>query len=245
MLCLMLSLSFVLIILSMVRSVLLPYLNLLGPLLSMSGRSVGQDVSPGKYVLLSTSKSVRKTLKLWDVSGGGGFWKVQLDVRDLGGHLDFTLRARAGSLSKRVVKLLLGLLLLVLYLWVFRSSWVWFVVSIFLLAFMLLKHLMCLPRLFVLSGLLLFERFWSSEMPLANAPAILNLLDVPVGVDPALQIIGSRFGVLRRVLAYYPEEGPRIFRMLDLFSWGAQGHGRVNLLLVSAAELGFAWDGAE
>ena len=41
-------------------------------------------------------------MKLWDVSGNGGFWKVQLDVRDLGGHLDFTLRARAGTLSKRV-----------------------------------------------------------------------------------------------------------------------------------------------
>ena len=65
-------------------------------------RLVGQDVSPGKCVLLSTSKSVRKAMKLWDVAGDGGFWKVQLDVRDLGGHLDFTLRARAGTLSKRV-----------------------------------------------------------------------------------------------------------------------------------------------
>ena len=65
-------------------------------------RSVGQDVSPGKCVLLGTSKSVRKGVKLWVVSGGGGFWKVQLDVRDLGGHLDFTLRGRAGTLSKRV-----------------------------------------------------------------------------------------------------------------------------------------------
>ena len=26
---------------------------------------------------------------------------------------------------------------------------------------------------------------WSSKMPLANAPAILNLLDGPVGVDPS------------------------------------------------------------
>ena len=44
-------------------------------------------------MLLSTSKAVRKAMKLWDVSGDGGFWKVQLDVRDLGGHLDFTFRA--------------------------------------------------------------------------------------------------------------------------------------------------------
>ena len=65
-------------------------------------RSVGQDVSPGKCVLLSTSKSVRKAMKLWDVAGDGDFWKVQLDVRDLGGHLDFTLRARAGTHSTRV-----------------------------------------------------------------------------------------------------------------------------------------------
>ena len=36
-------------------------------------RSVGQDVSPGKCVLLSTSKSVRKAMKLWDISGDGRF----------------------------------------------------------------------------------------------------------------------------------------------------------------------------
>ena len=72
-------------------------------------RSVGQDVSPGKCVLLSTSsKSVRKAMKLWDFSGKGGFWKVQLDVRDLGGHLDFTLRARVGTLSKRVREAIFG-----------------------------------------------------------------------------------------------------------------------------------------
>ena len=53
-------------------------------------------------VLLSTSKAVRRAMKLWDISGEGGFWKVQLDVRDLGGHLDFTYRARAGTLSRRV-----------------------------------------------------------------------------------------------------------------------------------------------
>ena len=73
-------------------------------------RSVGQDVSLGKCVLLSTSKSVRKAMKLWDISVDGGFWNVQLDVRDLGGHLDFTLRARAGTFPKGFVRLLVGLL---------------------------------------------------------------------------------------------------------------------------------------
>ena len=36
------------------------------------------------------------------------FLEVQLDVRDLGGHLDFTFRARAGTLSKRVGEATVG-----------------------------------------------------------------------------------------------------------------------------------------
>ena len=38
---------------------------------------------------------------------------------------------------------------------------------------------------------------------------------------------------------------PTFFRMLDLIAHCADGHGPVHLLLVSAAEIGFAWDGAE
>ena len=37
-----------------------------------------------------------------DVSGDGRPWTAELDVRDLGGHLDFTKRVRAGTLPKRV-----------------------------------------------------------------------------------------------------------------------------------------------
>ena len=48
-----------------------------------------------------------------------------------------------------------------------------------------------------------------------------------------------------RYLAYCPEEESRAFRMLDLISRWAQGHGPVHILLISAAELGFAWDGEE
>ena len=50
---------------------------------------------------------------------------------------------------------------------------------------------------------------------------------------------------MRRYFAYCPEEEPRIFRMLDLISRRTQGHGPIHLLLISAAELGFVWDGAE
>ena len=61
----------------------------------------------------------------------------------------------------------------------------WFVVSIFQQASMLLKLFMSHPGPLVLLGLPLFERFGPSKMHLANAPAILNILDGPVGVDPA------------------------------------------------------------
>ena len=87
------------------------------------------------------------------------------------------------------------------------------------------------------------QAVWSSKMPLANAPAIPNPLDGPVGIYPAIRIVWARFCMMRRYPAYRPEEEPHIFRMLDLTSRGAQGHGPVHLLLISAAELGFAWDG--
>ena len=80
---------------------------------------------------------------------------------------------------------------------------------------------------------------WSTKMPLASTPAILNLLDGPVGIDPAFHIVWARFRMMRRCLAYCPEQEPGIFRDAGFFYRGAQGHGPVHLLLVSAAELGF------
>ena len=50
---------------------------------------------------------------------------------------------------------------------------------------------------------------------------------------------------MRRYLDYRPLEVARIFRMLDLIAHGAAGHGPVHLLLISAAEIGFAWDGEQ
>ena len=207
-------------------------------------RSVGQDVSLGKCVLLSTSKTLRKAMKLWDISGEGSFWNVQLDVRDLRGHLDFTLRARAGTLSKRICGAISG------------------VASVGALPLGFKVKLGLVRGKYLLAGLhaaeassyvssssisafraAIVRAVWFSEMPLANAPAIL--LDGPVGVDLAFHIVWSRFRMMRRYLAYCPDDEPRIFRMLDLISRGAQGHGPVHLLLISAAELGFSWDGAE
>ena len=80
---------------------------------------------------------------------------------------------------------------------------------------------------------------------LPTPPAILNLLDGPFGIGRAFHIVWARLHMMRRNLAYCPELEPRIFRMLDLISRGAQGHGPVHLILISAAELWFAWDGDE
>ena len=65
-------------------------------------RAVGQEASPSKCVLLSTFKAARKRMTAWRNRNEGCFWAVKLDVRDLGGHLDVTLRAVAGTLTKRV-----------------------------------------------------------------------------------------------------------------------------------------------
>ena len=41
---------------------------------------------------LSTSKAARRRMTAWRNRNEGCFWAVKLDVRDLGGHLDVTLR---------------------------------------------------------------------------------------------------------------------------------------------------------
>ena len=186
-------------------------------------RSIGQDVSCGECVLLSTSKYARKAMKLWDVAGDGDFWKVQLDVRDLGGHLDFTCRARAGPLSNRVRDATLEVASV-------GSLPLGFQVKLGLVRGKYLPAgLHAAEASFVSSSSVSAFRaanvraVWSSKMPLADAPAILNLLDGPVGVDPAFHIIWSRFRMMRRYLAYCPEEEPRIFRMLDLISRESSG----------------------
>ena len=181
-------------------------------------RSVGQDASPGKGVLLSTSKSVRKAMKLWDISGDGGFWKVQLDVRDLGGHLDFTFRARAGTLSKRVGESTVGVASV-------GVLPVGFQIKLGLVRGEYLPAgLHAAEASYVSSSSIsafraaIVRAVWSSRMPLANALALLHLLDGPVGVGLASHIVWARYRMTRRYLAYCPEEEPSIFRMLHVIS---------------------------
>ena len=183
-------------------------------------------------------------MKLWDISGDGGFLKVQLDVRDLEGHLDFTYNARSGTLSHRVGKAIVGVAAV-------GALPLGFQVKLGLVRGKYLPAgLHAAEASYVSSSSIsafraaIVRAVWSTEMPLANSLAILNLLDGPVDVDLAFYVVWSRFRMMRRYFAYCPEEEPRIFRMLDLISRGAQGHGPVHLL-ISAAELGFAWDGNE
>ena len=56
---------------------------------------VGQEASP-------TSGIARQRMTAWRNENEGCFRAVKLDVRDLGGHLDVTLRALAGTLNSRV-----------------------------------------------------------------------------------------------------------------------------------------------
>ena len=173
-------------------------------------RSVGQYVSPGKCFLLSISRAVR-AMRLWDISGEGGFWKVQLDVRDLGGHLDFTYRARAGTLSRRVGEATVGVAAV-------GALPLGFQVKLGLVRGKYLPAgLHAAEASYVSSSSVsafraaIVRAVWSSMMPLANAPAVLNLLDGQVGVDLAFHIVWSRFHMMRRYLAYCPDDEPRIF----------------------------------
>ena len=95
-------------------------------------------------VLLGTSEAVRKSMKLSDVSGDARPWSVELDVRDLGGHLDFTRLAGAGTLSRRVKDATHGVAEVGTLPWGFSLSWVWFVGSICQLGSMLKRRRLCL-----------------------------------------------------------------------------------------------------
>ena len=192
---------------------------------------MGQEASPSKCVLLSTSKAARRRMTAWRNMNEGCFWAVELDVRDLGGHLDVTLRAVAGTLSSRVNiattqvpavgALLLG----------FQR----------MLGMVRSKYLPggfhgCEGAAVSVTALSSFRSaiaraVWSKKLPMTNAPALLSLLDGPWGSDPAFFIIWSRFRQLRRYLAYRPDEE-------DL----SPGHGPIHLLLQSAEEIGFFWD---
>ena len=205
-------------------------------------RAVGQEASPSKCVFLSTSKAARRRMTAWRNRNEGCFWAVKLDVRVLGGHLDVTLRAVAGTLTNRVK---------------IATTQVPAVGALSLgfqrmLGLVRSKYLPgglhgCEGAAVSVTALASFRAavsraVWSKKLPMTNTPALLSLLDAPWGSDPAFFIIWNRFRQLRRYLAYRPDDQHRIFRLLDYASAGAPGHGPIHLLVQSADELGFFWD---
>ena len=183
--------------------------------------AVGQEASPSKCVLLSTSKAARRRMTAWRDMNEGCFWAVKLDVRDLGGHLDVTFRAVAGTLNSRV-KIATTQVPAVGALPLGFQRMLGMVRS---------KYLPgglhgCEGAAISVSALSSFRSavacaVWSKKLPMTNTPALLSLFDGPWGSDPAFFIIWSRFRQLRRYLAYRPDEEARIFRLLDYASTGS------------------------
>ena len=119
----------------------------------------------------------------------------------LGGHLDFTYRARAGTLPRRVGMATVGVAAVgalppgfQVKLGLVRGEY-------------LPAGLHAAEASYVSSsaisafGAAIVRAVWSGNMPLASTPANLNLLDGPVGIDPAFHNVWARFRMMRRYSA--------------------------------------------
>ena len=189
-------------------------------------RAVGQEASPSKCVLLSTSKATWKRMKNWAISAGDKSLGTKLNVRDLG----ITLISRG--------ELVLALFLVersklpLRFIWLVHSPVVFVVfcdsLGLFGLSTCLLGCMVLKVRLFPVKNLDSFrtgivKACWAQTFPMANPHPLLSLLD-------ALFVIWVGFRLMRRYLAYRPAEVPRVFRLLDLAAAGRPGHGPVHLL---------------
>ena len=205
---------------------------------------VGQKAAPKKCVFLSTSKDVRSDMKCWVVSDAGDQWSVRLDIRDLGGHLDSTFRARAVTLDFRMTAAIHRVRAVA-------------VLPLDFVGRLRILRTMHLPgalhgaeaSLVSVSGLRKLRTAFcqaalSGGLRLANPGAVLTLLDGPVGSDPGVHVVWCRFRMLRRYMAYNysVHELARVYSLLRVVSAGAPGHGPVHLLVSSALSLGFTWD---
>ena len=205
---------------------------------------VGQRAAPKKCVFLSTDVDVRKDMKGWVVTDAGDKWSVRLDVRDLGGHLDSTFRARAVTLNSRMSAVLPRVRAVA-------------VLPLDFVGKLRVLRTMHLPgalhgaeaSLVSVSGLRRLRTAFcqaslSGGFHLANPGAVLSLLDGPVGSDPGFHVVWCRFRMLRRYMAYHPSvhELARVYSLLRAVSGGALGHGPVHLLVSSALSVGFSWD---
>ena len=205
-------------------------------------RLVGHEPAPSKCVLLRNSRAVRVEMRGWVLSDEGHKWTVKLDVRDLGGHLDTTLREWSSTLSLRV-RLVISRLDLIFALPLDFYGRVRVVRAMFLPcalhgveASYLSKGSFLKLRAAVMCAV------WSRKQPLACSGAVLGLLDGPHGCDPSFCIVWFRFRLFRRYLSFRPVEVPRLYRLLDLVHDGCSGHGPIHALVASARRIGFSWN---
>ena len=173
-------------------------------------RAVGQEASPGKCVLFSTSETIGRRKKI------GPFLLEFNDVRDFGGHLDITLWPRAGTLSRKAVQ---------------ATSQVQ-MVGVFPFGFLHLldgaegADISCKNLKTFRTGIV--RACWPEKLLMANHHAVLSLLDAPDCCDLALYVIWVRFRQMRRFLAYRLNDVPRIHGLLDLAAACRPGHGPVE-----------------
>ena len=192
-------------------------------------RLVGQELAPSKFVLLSTSRVVRKDLRDWVLSQEGDKWSVKIDVRDLGGHLDTTFRGLSSTLAARV-HLVISRLILIFALSLDFHGKIRVVRSMYLPAALhgIEASLHASDSLRKLRSSI-HSVVWSRRQPLAGVGAVLKLLDGPTGCDPAFCVVWFRFRLLRRYLALWLAEVGRVYRF---WRW------RVKAAL--SAEVGFS-----
>ena len=159
---------------------------------------VGQTPAPGKCVLLSTSRVFGDLMNAWVISDAGDRWSVKLDVRDLGGHLDTTLRGRAATLVGRVLVLLARILVVLALpldfagrLMVLRTKFLPGALHGIEASSLSLGLLRRLRSAFV-------SAVWSRRMPLAHIGAVLcfmGLLVVILDFIPSGEGLGYFVGI--------------------------------------------------
>ena len=118
-------------------------------------------------------------MKGWSVSDAGDKWSVRLDIRDLGGHLDSTLRARVHSVAVLPLDFCGGLRIL-------RSMHLPAALHGVEASLVSISGLRSLRTAFGQAAL-------SGSLRLANPGVVLSLLDGPVGSDLGFYVVWCRF----------------------------------------------------
>ena len=199
-------------------------------------RLVGQEPASSKYVLTSTSGTVRADMRGRIVTDEGDRWSVNLDVRDLGGHLDTTFRGSA-TLDTRD-RLVIARLIL-----------------IFALPLDVHGRPRVIRTMFIPGALHGIEASFLSETGLRKLRSALFWLYclagslLPILVQYLVSMMVRQVAI--RLFALFGSGfvcfvGNLVWMFIrctgDNATDGCPGHGPMHLLVESAPEIGFPWD---